>query len=101
LLSLVKVDEDAIMKYLILINLIANNGGVMIHRGPYALTEDLSWIEQIADSPFKLGRKADFVPQIIAFYHAEFSPKRSVFNIKPYEGFQEIDKFTHEYPALE
>jgi hypothetical protein len=42
----------------------------MIHRGPYALTEDLSWIEQIADSPFKLGKKIDFIPKVIAFYHA-------------------------------
>jgi hypothetical protein len=89
------------MKYLILVNLVSNNGGLMIHRGPYALTEDLSWIEQIAESPFRLGKKIGFVPKVIAFYHAEFSPKRAFFNIKPYLGLEEIDKFTHEYPALE
>lgn len=61
----------------------------------------MSWIEKIADSPFKLGKKVGFVPQVIAFYHAEISPKREFFNIEPSEDLQEVDKLIHEFPALE
>lgn len=38
LFILSEVDEDAVQKYLILINLVSDKGGIMIHRGPYALT---------------------------------------------------------------
>jgi hypothetical protein len=37
----------------------------------------------------------DFVPQVIAFYHAEISPAREFFNIEPYEDLQEVDKLQH------
>lgn len=79
-------DERITKIFLILINVLNSNGGVMINRRPYVLTEDLSWINSIGESPLRLGKSKDFIPQVIAFYHGKYSISREFFNIEPYEG---------------
>lgn len=58
-------------------------------------------METIADSPFKLGRRKDFIPKVIAFFNIYLTSEKGAFNIEPFEGMESADKMMHEFPALD
>lgn len=55
-------DEQNIKNYLILVNAVNDNGGLMVHRGPFAFIEDFGWIQNISRSHLKLGKSRGIVP---------------------------------------
>lgn len=55
--------------------------------GPFAFTQDLTWINNISSNIVRLRGDKGIEPEVIAFYKPENS-KKEKFNIEPFDGME-------------
>jgi hypothetical protein len=61
-----------IVKFVILLNVLNENGGVMT-TGGFAFTENFKWIKNIVSNPYVNRGSRGVKPQIVGFYSPYYS----------------------------
>jgi len=75
------------------LNILYENGGAII-KGSTFMTQDLSWIKNIAVNNSVNGGRSDIKPQIVGFYLPTPNSQKKKFNFtKGFEGKEEVEKY--------
>jgi hypothetical protein len=98
--SNLKYHFDDIVKQLILLNILNDNGGLTT-TGEFAMTEDLSWIANIITNIYANHGNRGIKPQVVGFYSSDYSFEKHKEAIKPFDGMHDVDRYMTLFPALE
>lgn len=69
-------------------------------NGYLGFTENLSWITNILTNKI-VNRGAKYAkPQVVGFYNPAYVEDKKKFNIRSFEGMEEVDRYITELPAF-
>lgn len=69
-------------------------------NGYFGFTQNLSWINEILTNRIVNRGNKYAKPQVVGFYNPKYVQDKKKFNIKPFEGMEEVDRYITEFPAF-
>ncbi len=69
--------------------------------GKCALAEGFEWVSKIAQNKYVNRANRGVRPQIVGFYSFDRTLDKVKEDIRPFEGMNEVDRYTAVFPSLE